>query len=116
MFQFSGLALFRQQMYLNGLVFTEGLLHDFNTELSDLPGSTHLQRKLGTNLKNYLDSIESLPVADDARLQHSMATAWQNMGAVFVQQGKLESATEAYRKATELLENLIELRCGPMVI
>ena len=97
-----------QQMYLNGLVFTEGLLHDFNTELSDLPGSTHLQRKLGTNLKNYLDSMESLPVADDARLQHSMATAWQNMGAVFVQQGKLESATEAYRKATELLENLIE--------
>ena len=96
-----------QKMYLNGLKFTEELLHDFNTALSDLPGSTRLQRKLGTHLKNYLDSMEGLPVADDARLQQSMATAWQNMGAVFVQQGKLEEATEAYRKAAELLENLI---------
>lgn len=98
-----------RRMYLNGLKFTEELLHDFNTELADLPGSTQLQRKLGTHLKNYLDSMEGLPVADDARLQHSMATAWQNMGAVFVQQGKLEEATEAYRKATELLENLVQL-------
>ncbi|MBE6418799.1 MAG: hypothetical protein E7031_01555 [Akkermansiaceae bacterium] len=98
-----------QQMYLNGLKFTEELLHDFNTELADLPGSTQLQRKLGTHLKHYLDSMEGLPVADNARLQHSMATAWQNMGAVFVQQGKLKEATEAYQKATDLLENLIQV-------
>lgn len=98
-----------QEMYLNGLKFTEELLHDFNTELADLPGSTQLQRKLGVHLKNYLDSMEGLPVADDARLQHSMATAWQNMGTVFVQQGRLEEASEAYRKAAELLENLIQI-------
>lgn len=93
-----------RQMYINGLRFTEALLHDFNTELADLPGSTQLQRKLGTNLQNYLDSMETLPAADDDGLQRSMATAWQNMGAVFVQQGKLQDATEAYRKATALLE------------
>lgn len=96
------------QMYLNGLKFTESLLHDFNTELADLPGSTRLQRKLGTNLKTYLDSMEGLPGADDERLQLSMATAWQNMGAVFVQQGKLQDASVAYRKAAELLSALYD--------
>lgn len=96
------------EMYLNGLNFTECLLHDFNTELSDLPGSTQLQRKLGINLKNYLDSMEGLPAADNERLQHSMATAWQNMGAVFVQQGKLEFASQAYGKAAELLKDLYD--------
>lgn len=95
-----------QQMYLNGLTFTEALLHDFNTELADLPGSTQLQRKLGTNLKTYLDSMEGLPVADNDRLQKSMAAAWQNMGDVFAQQGKLQDATEALNKAEELLEAL----------
>lgn len=95
-----------EQMYLNGLTFTEGLLHDFNTELADLPGATELQKKLGTNLKNYLNSMESLPIADDERLQHSIATAWQNLGSVWVQQGKLEDASESYRKASELLEEL----------
>ena len=95
-----------QQMYLNGLTFTEALLHDFNTELADLPGSTQLQRKLGTNLRTYLDSMEGLPVADNDRLQKSMAAAWQNMGDVFAQQGKLQDATEALTKAEELLEAL----------
>ncbi len=97
-----------QKMYINGLNFTEGLLHDFNTALSDLPGATQLQSKLGTNLKNYLNSMEGLPVADDARLQRSMASAWQNLGAVYVQQGKLADATDSYRKATALLETLYE--------
>lgn len=95
-----------EQMYLNGITFTEGLLHDFNTELADLPGATQLQKKLGTNLKNYLNSMESLPIANDARLQHSIATAWQNLGSVWVQQGKLEDASDSYRKASELLEKL----------
>lgn len=97
-----------QRMYMNGLSFTEGLLHDFNTALSDLPGSTQLQSKLGTNLKKYLDSMEELPIANDVRLQHSLATAWQNMGAVLMQQGKLADATDSYRKATALYESLIE--------
>lgn len=96
------------QMYLNGLKFTESLLHDFNTELADLPGSTRLQRKLGTSLKTYLDSMEGLPGADDERLQLSMATAWQNMGAVFVQQGKLQDASLAYQKAAELLSAIYD--------
>lgn len=95
-----------QQMYINGLQFTEGLLHDFNTELSDMPGATRLQRKLGNNLKNYLDSMEGMSNVGDAKLQRSLATAWQNMGAVYVQQGELEQATNAYRKATALLEEL----------
>ena len=97
-----------QQMYINGLQFTEGLLHDFNTELSDMPGATRLQRKLGNNLKNYLNSMEGLSNVSDAKLQRSLATAWQNMGAVYMQQGELEDATNAYRKATALLEELHE--------
>ena len=97
-----------QQMYINSLQFTEGLLHDFNTELSDMPGATRLQRKLGNNLKNYLNSMEGRSNVSDAKLQRSLATAWQNMGAVYVQQGELEQSTNAYRKATALLEELHE--------
>lgn len=95
-----------EQMYHQGLRFTEGLMYDFNTELADLPGSTQLQRKLGTNLKNYLDSMEKLPLADNAKTQRALATAWQNLGDVYAQQGNLEQATNSYRKATQLLETL----------
>ena len=95
-----------EQMYHQGLSFTQGLMYDFNTELADLPGSTQLQRKLGTNLKNYLDSMEKLPLADNAKTQRALATAWQNLGDVYAQQGNLEQATNSYRKATQLLEAL----------
>lgn len=95
-----------EQMYHQGLSFTQGLMYDFNTELADLPGSTQLQRKLGTNLKNYLDSMEKLPLADNAKTQRALATAWQNLGDVYAQQGNLEQATNSYRKATQLLETL----------
>lgn len=96
-----------EQMYHQSLSFTESLLYDFNTELADLPGATQLQRKLGTNLKNYLDSMEKLPLADNTKTQRALAIAWQNLGDVYAQQGNLEEATNSYRKASQLLEELI---------
>lgn len=96
------------QIYDNSLNFTEGILYDFNDELSDIPGSTALQKQLGNNLKNYLNSMEKLPMAQDEKLQRALATAWKNLGQVNTQQGELPAATEAYRNATKLLQTLHE--------
>ncbi|MBQ2380599.1 MAG: serine/threonine protein kinase [Akkermansia sp.] len=97
------------QIYNNSLSFTEGMLYDFNDELADIPGSTALQKQLGNNLKNYLNSMEKLPMAEDEKLQRALATAWKNLGLVNAQQGELPAATEAYRNATKLLQTLHEL-------
>lgn len=95
-------------LYQNSLRFTEGMLYDFNHELADIPGSTHLQRKLGTHLNSFLSSMDSFPTAHDDQMQNALVTAWQNMGAVHVEQGNLEEATNALRNATELAEALSE--------
>lgn len=94
------------EIYNYSLNFTEGMLYDFNDELADIPGSTELQQQLGTNLKNYLNSMEKLPVAQDEKLQRALAIAWKNLGSVNVQQGELAAATTAYRNATKLLQSL----------
>lgn len=94
------------EIYNNSLIFTEGMLYDFNDELADIPGSTELQQQLGTNLKDYLNSMEKLPVAQDEKLQRALAIAWKNLGSVNVQQGELAAATDAYRNATKLLQSL----------
>ncbi len=94
------------KIYNNSLTFTEGMLYDFNDELADIPGSTALQQQLGNNLKNYLNSMESLPIAQDETLQRALAIAWKNLGSVHVQQGELAAATDAYRNATKLLQSL----------
>lgn len=99
---------YAMQMYNYSLNFTEGMLYDFNDELADIPGSTALQQQLGNNLKNYLNSIERLPVAQDEKMQRALAIAWKNLGSVNAQQGELAAATEAYRNATKLLQNLHE--------
>lgn len=95
-------------LYHSSLNFTEGMLYDFNQELADIPGSTHLQRKLGTHLNSFLNSMDRLPVAQDENMQNALITAWQNLGNVHVEQGNLEEATHALRKATELAELLSE--------
>lgn len=95
-------------LYHNSLRFTEGMLYDFNHELADIPGSTHLQRKLGTHLNNFLSSMDSFPAAHDEQMQNALVTAWQNMGTVHVEQGNLEEATNALRNATMLAEALGE--------
>lgn len=94
------------EIYNNSLSFTEGMLYDFNEELSDIPGSTGLQQQLGNNLKDYLNSMEKLPIAQDEKLQRALAIAWKNLGSVNTQQGELAAATEAYRNATKLLQAL----------
>lgn len=96
------------KIYNSSLRFTEGVLYDFNEELTDIPGSTQLQRKLGTQLKNYLGAMETLPVGHDEKLQRALAAAWLNLGSVHTEQGNLEDATNALRKATELEQKLSE--------
>lgn len=96
------------QIYNSSLGFTEGILYDFNDSLADIPGSTSLQKQLGNNLKNYLNSMEKLPMAQDEKLQRALAIAWKNLGSVNAQQGELAEATEAYRNATKLLQALHE--------
>ncbi len=96
------------QIYNSSLGFTEGILYDFNDALADMPGSTALQKQLGNNLKNYLNSMEKLPMAQDEKLQRALAIAWKNLGSVNAQQGELAAATEAYRNATKLLQSLHE--------
>ncbi len=95
-------------LYHNSLKFTEGMLYDFNQELADIPGSTHLQRKLGTHLNAFLSTMDRSPLAHDEKMQNALITAWQNMGTVYVEQGHLEDATNALRAATELAEALSE--------
>ncbi len=94
------------KLYNNSLRFTEGMLYGFNAELSDIPGSTQLQRKLGTQLKNYLGAMETLPVGHDEKLQRALASAWYNLGSVHTERGNLKEATNAIRKATELEQKL----------
>lgn len=94
------------EIYNNSLSFTEGMLYDFNDKLSDIPGSTGLQQQLGNNLKDYLNSMEKLPIARDEKLQRALAIAWKNLGSVNTQQGDLAAATDAYRNATKLLQTL----------
>ncbi|MBQ9835611.1 MAG: serine/threonine protein kinase [Akkermansia sp.] len=95
-------------LYHSSLRFTEGMLYDFNNELADIPGSTHLQRKLGTHLNTFLSSMDSFPAAHDEQMQNALVTAWQNMGTVHVEQGNLVKATNALRNATVLAEALSE--------
>ncbi len=102
------------ELYHNSLRFTEGMLYDFNQELADIPGSTHLQRKLGTHLQAFLSSMDNLPVAHDEKMQHALIAAWQNMGSVHVEQGHLEDATAALRKASAVAEQLAEADAAPL--
>lgn len=95
-------------LYHSSMKFSEGMLYDFNNELTDIPDSTRLQRKLGTHLRDFLDSVEKLPVARDSKMQRAMVTAWQNLGNVYVTQGDLEAATEALRNATETAQEMVE--------
>lgn len=98
-----------QQLYGSSLRFTESILYDFNEELSDIPGSTSLQQQLGTRLKAYLDEMERTPVAPgDDKLPRAMATAWYNLASVYMEQGKLEDSTAALRRATKLVEQLLD--------
>lgn len=88
--------------YNCGLNFTESILHDFSTELTDLPGSMHLQRHLSANLQKYLATMRDLPIGRDGRLDRSMAAAWFNIGCMHLSLGNLEEARSSLLRAQEL--------------
>lgn len=89
--------------YNSGLNFTESLLYDFSTELTDIPGSTDLQRHLSANLQKYLTSMRDLPIGQDGRLDRSMAAAWFNIGCMHMSLGNMKGAREALQRARELM-------------
>lgn len=86
----------------SGLTFTESMLYDFSTELTDIPGSTNLQRHLSANLQKYLTTMRDLPVGEDARLDRAMAAAWFNIGCMHMSLGNLSGARDALHRAEEL--------------
>ena len=88
--------------YNCGLNFTESILHDFSTELTDLPGSAHLQRHLSANLQKYLATMRDLPIGRDGRLDRSMAAAWFNIGCMHLSLGNLQEARSSLLRAQEL--------------
>lgn len=105
----SGLAIYafseRRQLraaYNSGLNFTESILFDFSTELTNIPGSSYLQRTLSANLQKYLTSMRDLPVGQDGRLDRSMAAAWFNLGHMHLSLGNLNNARAALQRAQEL--------------
>ena len=97
-----------QHLYGQSLRFTESILYDFNEELADIPGSTELQKQLGLRLQHYLDGMEQVGTGQDGKLARAVAAAWMNLASVHLQQGKLEDATNALRKATAEEQQLFD--------
>lgn len=91
----------------NSMRFVEHMLNDFNQELSDIPGSTRLQRIFGNHLNSYLNGIE-IPKdgVHDEMILRSLAASWRNYGSVCLQQGKLEEADAAFNSAIGYLRQL----------
>ena len=91
----------------NSMHFVEHMLNDFNQELSDIPGSTRLQRVFGEHLNTFLNGIERpRGGAEDEPMLSSLTASWRNYATVCLQQGKLEEADAAYRQAAEYLRQL----------
>lgn len=97
-----------QHLYGQSLRFSESILYDFNEELADIPGSTELQKQLGLRLQHYLDGMEQAGTGQDDKLARAVAAAWMNLASVHLQQGKLEEATNALRKATAEEQQLFD--------
>ncbi len=109
LFIFGGISLWalreREQameMYATSLNFTENVLYDFYDDLSDIPGSTQLQRQLSRHLNEYLEEMEKLPIGGDEKLQRALVVALMDYAKVNLELGDLESATRASQRATEL--------------
>ncbi len=90
------------EMYRNSLGFTENVLYDFYDDLSDIPGSTQLQRQLSRHLGEYLTNMEKLPIGEDEKVKRALVVVLLDIGRVNVELGDLDTATEAHRRATEL--------------
>ncbi len=96
-----------REAYNSGLIFTEGILYDFSTELIDLPGSVPLQRRLSSGLQKYLSALQDMPQGHDNRLDRAMAAAWFNIGCTYMSLGQLSDAKRALEQG-ETLERMIK--------
>ncbi len=90
------------EMYRNSLGFTENVLYDFYDDLSDIPGSTQLQRQLSRHLSEHLTNMEKLPVGDDEKVKRALVVVLLDIGRVNLELGDLDTATNAHERATEL--------------
>ena len=96
----------------NSMRFVESMLNDFNSELKDIPGSTHLQRIFGEHLNAFLKDIEAQESGGekDEKLISSLTSSWRNYGSLCFEQGKLEEADTAYGHADSYLQRLLALQ------
>ncbi len=90
------------QMYRNSLGFTENVLYDFYDDLTDIPGSTQLQRQLSRHLAEYLANMEKMPIGEDEKVKRALVVVLLDIGRVNLELGDLDTATEAHKRATEL--------------
>ena len=95
----------------NSMRFVEHMLNDFNQELSDIPGSTRLQRLFGAHLNTFLKGIEEQEKLEgramNKKILGSLTSSWRNYGSLCLQQGKLEEADAAFVRAIEYLRELL---------
>ena len=92
--------------YDNNMRFVERMLYDFNQEITDIPGSTRLQKLLGDHLNTYLNSMERPQGVKNERLLRSLSASWRNYGVVCMQRGNLEEADTAYNHSVEFFRQL----------
>ncbi len=90
------------EMYRNSLGFTENVLYDFYDDLTDIPGSTQLQRQLSRHLGEYLTNMEKLPIGDDEKVKRALVVVLLDIGRVNMELGDLDTSTDAHKRATEL--------------
>ena len=95
----------------NSMRFVELMLNDFNQELSDIPGSTRLQRIFGEHLHTFLNGIEEQEMGSDMgeKILNALTSSWRNYGTLCLQQGKLEDADAAYGHAVDYMRQLLQL-------
>lgn len=86
------------------------LLFDLHDAIRDLPGATPARQMLVSNALIYLDTLNRV-TSDDPSLRLELAEAYQRVGEVqgdphFPNLGDMAGATESYRKALALREDL----------
>lgn len=92
----------------NSMSFNGNLMRDICAEISDLPGSAHMQSILGAHLNTYLSSIERPLGVEEEKYLRTISSSWTNYGNACLQQESLVDADKAYQQAEEALLQLVK--------
>ncbi len=101
-----------QRRFLEVRELANNVVFKYHDAIAGLPGSIEARKMLVTDALKYLDSLDANS-DDDPELQKELARAYLKMGDV---QGKMYQANigdtagaiESYKKAVNLLENIVE--------